>query len=420
MSTPWQQRFAQRTQRMTSSAVRELLKLTSRPEVISFAGGLPSPEVFPVEQVRAAVDRVLTRHGTSALQYSTTEGYTPLREFIAASMARYGIRVGLDHIVMTTGSQQALDLIGKVLINGGDRILTETPSYLAAIQVFTSYGAEFVTVPVDDDGLLTDRLEVALRCGPKFMYILPNFQNPAGVTLSLERRRALVALAERYGIPMVEDDPYGQLRYEGDHVKPLVVLDAETNDDHANGQYRGSTIYLSTFSKTLAPGLRLGWVVAPPEVVHRLVMAKQGTDLHSSTFDQMVAYEVVRDGFLDTHVRHIREVYGRHRDVMLAALEREFPPALGVRWTRPRGGLFLWVTLPERLDSKRLLQRAVQENVAFVPGASFHPDGSGANTMRLNFSNASEPLIEEGIARLARVVRAALADAPLAEVVVGA
>lgn len=414
MSTPWQQRYAQRTQRMTSSAVRELLKLTSRPDVISFAGGLPSPEVFPVEQVREAVDRVLTTHGTSALQYSTTEGFAPLREFVAASMARYGIRVGLDHIIMTTGSQQALDLIGKVLINPGDRILTETPSYLAAIQVFTSYGAEFVTVPVDDDGLVTDRLEEALRCGPKFMYVLPNFQNPAGVTLSLDRRRALVAMADRYGIPVIEDDPYGQLRYEGDHVKPLVVLDAELNNDHANGQYRGSVIYLSTFSKTLAPGLRLGWVVAPPEVVHRLVMAKQGTDLHSSTFDQMVAYEVVRHGFLDAHVKRIRQVYGRHRDVMLAALSRQFPPDLGVRWTRPRGGLFLWVTLPAGMDSKLLLQDAVKEHVAFVPGASFHPDGSGANTMRLNFSNASEAMIEEGIARLGRVVRAAIARAPRA------
>lgn len=408
MSTPWQQRYAQRMQRMTSSAVRELLKLTSRPDVISFAGGLPSPEVFPVDEVRAAVDRVLTRHGPSALQYSTTEGYAPLRELIAANMARYGIRVGLDHIVMTTGSQQALDLIGKVLINRGDRVLTETPSYLAAIQVFTSYGAEFVTVPVDDDGLVTAQLESALRCGPKFMYILPNFQNPAGVTLSFERRRELVGLADRYGIPLVEDDPYGQLRYEGDHVKPLVVLDAELNGDQSNGEYRGSVIYLSTFSKTLAPGLRLGWVVAPPEVVNRLVMSKQGTDLHTSTFDQMVAYEVVKDGFLDLHVRRIRQVYGRHRDVMLASLAREFPAELGVRWTHPKGGLFLWVTLPDGINTQALLQDAVKENVAFVPGASFHPDGSGANTMRLNFSNASESMIEEGIARLGFVVRAAI------------
>lgn len=404
MSTPWQHRYAQRTQRMTSSATRELLKLTSRPEIISFAGGLPSPEVFPIDAVRAAADRVLTEHGKRALQYSTTEGYAPLREWIASSMARYGIKVGLDHIIMTTGSQQALDLIGKVLINPGDRILTETPSYLAAIQVFTMYGADFVTVPVDDDGLITDRLEDALRSGPKFMYVLPNFHNPAGVTLSLERRRDIVTLADRYGIPIVEDDPYGQLRYEGDHVKPLVVLDAELNGDASNGQYRGSVIYLSTFSKTLAPGLRLGWVVAPSEVIHRLVIAKQGTDLHTSTFDQMVAYEVVREGLLDQHVKLIRDVYGRHRDVMLAALARHFPPDTGVRWTRPLGGLFLWMTLPPHLDAARLLEAAVAKNVAFVPGEAFHPDGAGANTLRLNFSNASEAMIEEGIARLASVI----------------
>lgn len=404
MSTPWKERYAQRTQRMTSSAIRELLKLTSRPDIISFAGGLPAPELFPIEEVRAAVDRVLTAHGTSALQYSTTEGYPPLRDLIAQRMARYGIKVGIENIVITTGSQEALDLIGKILINPGDRILTETPSYLGAIQAFTMYSAEFVTVPIDDDGLDTERLEQALRAGPKFMYILPNFQNPAGVTLSLPRRYELVALADRYGIPVVEDDPYGQLRYEGEHIKPIVVLDAEHHNEHENGRYSGDVIYLSTFSKTLAPGLRLGWVVAPEGVIQRLVLAKQGTDLHSSTFDQMVAFEAARDGFLDRHVRRLREVYRCRRDVMLAALDRAFPPAMGVRWTRPLGGLFLWVTLPPEIDTAPLLAEAVAEQVAFVPGAGFHPDGSGQNTMRLNFSNASEAMIEEGIARLGRVI----------------
>jgi 2-aminoadipate transaminase len=408
MSAPWQQRYAQRTQRMTSSAIRELLKLTSRPDIISFAGGLPAPELFPVEQVRAAVDTVLTEHGTSALQYSTTEGYAPLREMITRHMARYGIEVGVENVLITTGSQEALDLIGKILINPGDRVLTETPSYLGALQAFTMYGAEYVSVPIDADGLDTSRLEDALRTGPKFMYILPNFQNPAGVTLSLPRRRALVALADRYGIPIVEDDPYGQLRYEGQHLTPLVVLDAELHDEHQNGRYRGGVIYLSTFSKTLAPGLRLGWVVAPTEVIQRLVMAKQGTDLHTSTFDQMVAYEVARSGFIDHHVARLREVYGRRRDVMLQALEQALPPATGVRWTRPQGGLFLWVTLPEGLDASRLLEAAVEEKVAFVPGVCFHPDGSGRNTMRLNFSNASEAMIREGIARLGAAILAQL------------
>jgi 2-aminoadipate transaminase len=410
MSTPWQQRYAQRTQRMTSSAIRELLKLTSRPDIISFAGGLPAPELFPVERVRAAVDRVLTEHGSDALQYSTTEGYVPLREIVAQHMARFGITVGLEHIVITTGSQEALDLIGKVLINPGDRILTESPSYLGAIQAFTIYGAEYVTVPIDEDGLITERAEEALRTGPKFMYVLPNFQNPAGVTLSLPRRRALVGLADRYGIPIVEDDPYGQLRYAGEAVKPLVVLDAELHGEHRNGQYRGGVIYLSTFSKTLAPGFRLGWVVAPREVIQRLVMAKQGTDLHTSTFDQMVAYEVARDGFLEEHVERLREVYGRHRNVMLEALARTLPPETGVRWTHPAGGLFLWVTLPQGLDASQLLEAAVDERVAFVPGVCFHPDGTGANTMRLNFSNASETMIEEGIGRLAAVILGRLGD----------
>jgi 2-aminoadipate transaminase len=414
MNTPWQQRYAQRTQRMTSSAIRELLKLTSRPEIISFAGGLPAPELFPVEEVRSAVDRVLTAHGTSALQYSTTEGYPPLRDMVARHMARYGIKVSIENIIVTTGSQEALDLIGKILINPGDRILTETPSYLGAIQAFTMYGAEYVTVPIDDDGLDTGKLDEALRSGPKFIYNLPNFQNPAGVTLSLERRHELVRLANQYGIPIVEDDPYGQLRYEGQHIKPLVVLDAELHNEHRNGQYRGDVIYLSTFSKTLAPGLRLGWVVAPKEVIQRLVMAKQGTDLHTSTFDQMVAYEVARGGFIDQHVRRLRDVYKRRRDIMLASLERAFPASTGVRWTRPLGGLFLWVTLPIGIDTSKLLEAAVEEKVAFVPGVCFHPDGSGRNTMRLNFSNASEAAIQDGVARLGRVVEAEMRHLPAA------
>jgi 2-aminoadipate transaminase len=405
MSTPWKHRYAQRTQRMTSSAIRELLKLTSQPDVISFAGGLPAPELFPIEEFKAAADAVLTKRGRQALQYSTTEGDPALRDMIVRHMARYGIVVTIDNVLITTGSQEALDLIGKVLINPGDKILTEEPSYLGAIQAFTMYGADYVTVPIDADGLQTARLEDALRSGPKFMYVLPNFQNPAGTTLSLERRLELVKLAERYGVPIIEDDPYGQLRYEGEHLKPLVVLDAENLHCENNGRYTGNVIYLSTFSKTLAPGLRLGWVVAPKAVIERLVQAKQGTDLHSSTLDQMIAFEVARGGFIDRHVRRIREVYKRRRDLMLASLERAFPePSSGVRWTRPQGGLFLWVVLPEWMDAGDLLKDAVREKVAFVPGAAFHPLGGGCNTMRLNFSNATEPMIEEGIARLGRAI----------------
>jgi len=406
MSTLWQQRYAQRTQRMGSSAIRELLKLTAQPDIISFAGGLPAPELFPIGEFMAAAQAVLERAGREALQYGTTEGYPPLREMIVRHMARYGIVVGIDHVLITSGSQQALDLIGKVLINPGDRILTEEPTYLGALQAFTTYGAEYVTIPVDGDGLQTARLEEALRSGPKFLYVLPNFQNPSGTTLPLERRLELVALSERYGVPIIEDDPYGQLRFEGRHIQPLVTLDAEGQHCENDGRYRGNVIYLSTFSKTLAPGLRLGWVVAPTEVIRRMVLAKQGTDLHTSSFDQMVVHEAARGGFIDRHVLRIREVYRRRRDVMLGCLERAFPdPAAGVRWTRPQGGLFLWVMLPERIDAASLFDEAIREKVAFVPGAAFHPLGGGQNTMRLNFSNASEAMIEQGMTRLCRVIR---------------
>lgn len=403
MTTPWNQRYAQRMQNMGSSMIRELLKLTERPEVISFAGGLPAPELFPIERFREASDRVLRDYGSAALQYSTTEGFLPLRELIVEKMSHYGIEATPKNVLITSGSQQALDLIGKLLINPGDLILTERPTYLGALQAWRAYQADFTTVPIDDDGLRTDLLEEALCGGPKFMYILPNFQNPGGVTLPLERRLALIDVADRYGIPIIEDDPYGELRFEGEHVPPLVVLDAEKlNGRHGDGYFHGNVIYMSTFSKTLAPGLRLGWIVAPESVIQRCVMAKQGMDLHTSTFAQMVAYEVARDGFLQRHVRTIRDVYRARRDLMIDAMQRHFPP--GVHWTHPQGGLFLWVTLPQEIDTTALLETAVAHNVAFVPGAAFYPGGQGASAMRLNFSNAMPAQIEEGIRRLGDVL----------------
>jgi 2-aminoadipate transaminase len=397
MKTPWEYRYAQRTQRMESSAIRELLKLTEQPDIISFGGGLPAPDVFPVEEFNAACDRVLRNHGAMALQYSTTEGYLPLREMIARHSARYGIKITPENVLITSGSQQALDLLGKILIDPGDRILVESPTYLAAIQAWKAYGAEFISVPMDSDGMNTDYLEEALRAGPKFIYVLPNFQNPTGETLSLERRRTLIELADQYGVPIVEDDPYGQLRYEGEHLPSIVVLDSQYQDDDT-ACYRGNVIYLSTFSKTLAPGIRLGWVVAPPEVISKLVQAKQGADLHTATFNQLVAFEVSRGGFLDRHIHTIREVYGERRDLMLAAMEREFPPE--VSWTHPEGGLFLWGTLPGYMDAKDLLKTCLERKVAFVPGEPFHPTGGGKNTMRINFSNATHEKIEVGIQRL--------------------
>jgi len=403
MSTAWTSRYALRTKAVKSSAIRELLKITQQPEVISFAGGLPAPDVFPTERFREACCRVLEQKAKLALQYGATEGYEPLREMIARHTSRYGIKAKPENVLITSGSQQALDLIGKLLINPGDRILIEAPTYLGALQAFTVYGAEYVSVPCDDHGIRTDLLDKPLRSGPKFMYILPNFQNPGGTTLSEGRRHELVLLADRFGIPIIEDDPYGQLRYEGEHLPPLVVLDRK-NLRRDNGYSIGNVIYLSTFSKTLAPGLRLGWIIAPPEVIAKLVQLKQGADLHTSTFIQMLAYEVARDNFLDEHVKLIRRVYGERRDVMLAALQEFFPPE--VTWTHPQGGLFLWVTLPEGMNSQKLFEAGLKENVAFVPGDSFYPNGQeGLGHLRLNFSNAEPQQIREGIRRLSIAVK---------------
>jgi 2-aminoadipate transaminase len=401
MQTLWDHRYAQRTQRMMGSAIRELLKFTENPDVISFAGGLPAPDVFPIKEFKAACVRVLDEHGPQSLQYGTTDGYVPLREMIARHTGRYGIEVTTENILITSGSQQALDLLGKIFINPGDRVLVESPTYVGALQAWNAYGAEFIPVPYDENGMVTDELEDRLRIGPKFIYVLPNFQNPTGSTLSFERRLKLIELAERYGVPIIEDDPYGQLRYEGEHLPSLNVLDSQTRTQ--NQCYSGNVIYLSTFSKTLAPGIRLAWVIAPPEVIHKLVLAKQGADLHTSTFNQMVAFEVAHGGFLDRHVKLIRDVYRERRDVMLETLQEHMPSE--VRWTHPQGGLFLWVTMPESIDTKELLVEAVKKKVAFVPGESFYPRNGKKNNIRLNFSNAIPEKINEGISQLGSVTK---------------
>jgi 2-aminoadipate transaminase len=388
---------------MSSSAIRELLKISQLPGVISFAGGLPAPEVFPVEAFQEACNVVLSEVGAQALQYSTTEGFPPLREMIARHTSRYGINISAENIMITSGSQQALDLLGKIFINPGDRILVESPTYLGALQAWNAYGAEYVSVPSDTYGMQTDVLEAALRTGPKFIYVLPNFQNPTGVTLALERRHQLVALADQYGVPIVEDDPYGQLRYEGEHLPAVVVVDGKRLVNQDDPTYRGNVIYLSTFSKILAPGIRLAWVIAPPEVIAKLVQAKQGADLHTATFNQMVAHQVSQGGFLDEHIRRIRAVYGERRDVMLAVMEEHMPP--GVTWTHPEGGLFLWVKIPEGMNARKVLDAAIEQKVAFVPGTPFYPTGGGENTIRLNFSNAKPEMIRSGIASLGQVLK---------------
>ena len=351
MQTPWEHRFAQRTQRMQSSAIRELLKLTALPDIISFAGGLPAPEVFPVEQFKEACNKVLCEHCDIALQYGTTEGYQPLREMIAQHSTRMGIKIKAENVLITSGSQQALDLLGKIFINPGDRILVEQPTYLGALQAWNAYGAEYITVPSDEDGMITSELKHALRMGPKFIYVLPNFQNPSGTTLTLERREELIEIAGNFGVPIIEDDPYGQLRFEGDHIPSVALLDSCQQPD--NGHYTGNVIYLGTFSKILAPGLRLAWVIAPSEVINKLVQAKQGADLHTSTFTQAVAYEVGKNGFISEHVKTIQAIYKERRDVMLRSLEKHMPD--GVQWTHPAGGLFLWVTLPENNEFTQFL-----------------------------------------------------------------
>jgi 2-aminoadipate transaminase len=402
MHTLWDERYALRTDNIKSSAIRELLKLTSLPDVISFAGGLPAPEVFPIEKFKEAADVVLTEMGESALQYGTTEGYLPLREMIARNESKYGIQISADNVLITSGSQQALDLLGRIFINRGDRVLVESPTYLGAIQAWNAYGVKYVTIPFDEDGMRTDLLESRLRTGIKFIYVLPNFQNPTGVTLSRERRKQLVNMADAYGVPIVEDDPYGQLRYEGKHLPPVVVLDDEMRAKEVP-MYSGNVIYTSTFSKILAPGLRLAWVVAPSEVIVKLVQAKQGADLHTSTFNQYLAYQVANNEWMKSHICLIRKTYRERRDVMIQALEQYMPE--GVHWTKPKGGLFLWVTLPKAIDTEKIFAKAVEAKVAFVPGGSFHPLGGGENTMRLNFSNTKPELTTEGIKRLAKVIK---------------
>ncbi len=403
MLTPWEYRYAQRSKRMKSSIIREILKFAQVPGMISFAGGLPAPDVFPVTAIEDACSRVLRKHGAQALQYSTTEGHKPLREVLQGFAKRDGLDVDIENIQITTGSQQALDIIGKVFIDPGDYVLVESPSYLGALQAWNAYDVAYIPVPVDEHGMITEALEEALRKSPKFMYVLPNFQNPTGVTLTLERRKRIVELADKYGVPIIEDDPYAQLRYDGESIPSLLSLDSQYRQQSGKIN-QGNVIYLSTFSKILAPGLRLAWIVAPAQVIKKLVQAKQGADLHTSTFVQMVACEVSQEGFFDKHLKLIKDVYGNRMQVMLDALEKNFPS--GVSWTKPKGGMFLWVTLPEGMNATDLLPKAIEQKVAFVPGEFFHPMGDGKNTIRLNFSNASPDKIQEGINRLGKVIRA--------------
>lgn len=393
----WERHYAQRAQRMAASEIRELLKLMDQPGLISFAGGIPDPALFPRNAIAAAYGRILgdPRRAAAALQYSTSEGYPPLREWIAQDMSRRGVACSADHILITSGAQQALDFIGKLFISPGDEVLVARPTYLGALQALNACEPRYGALPRRGDNLAA-----AHGAGRRALgYVMADFQNPTGESLTLAERHALLDAAAALDLPLVEDAAYEALRYDGATLPPLLALEtARTGDIDA-----ARLLYCGTFSKTVAPGLRLGWVVAPLPVIRRLVLVKQASDLHSSGLSQMVMHEVVQQVLPDA-LTAIRAAYRARRDAMLAALAREMPP--GVCWTRPAGGMFLWLTLPEGVDAAVMLARAIAEaRIAFVPGRAFHADGSGANTLRLNFTLADPAEIGEGIARLGALLR---------------
>ncbi|WP_323017794.1 PLP-dependent aminotransferase family protein [Castellaniella sp.] len=386
--------FSQRARQLTSSAIREILKITERPEVISFAGGLPSPDGFPIAELRAAFDRVLATQGATALQYGRTEGYTPLREWVAQDLSRDGAPIDPEEVLIVSGSQQALDMLGKLFIDPGAKVLVEAPSYLGALQSFSLFQPDFQAVPTDAGGLIPGALDADLCRDARFIYALPNFQNPTGLTLDLARRQALVERCADLGLPIIEDDPYGELRYAGDPQPGLLEL----------GRAVGATVIrLGTFSKVLAPGMRLGYVVAPRDIISKLVQIKQATDLHTATVTQMAVYETVRSGFLHQHLPKVRALYQRQCGYMLDALQQYFPA--DAHWTQPQGGMFIWVTLRDGIDTTELLQRAIARNVAFVPGAPFYAGVQApVNTLRLSFVTVSEERIRAGIQVLGELI----------------
>jgi 2-aminoadipate transaminase len=390
-------RFAHRMDGFRASAIRELLKLTERPDVISFAGGLPAPELFPVAEFAEACAEVLRADGPGALQYSTTEGHRPLRAWVCEHLrAVNGIEASVEDVLIVSGSQQGLDLVAKVLLDPGDIVVTENPAYLGALQAFQAYEASFLDVATDDEGMIPADLRRALEGAPrkpKLIYAVANFANPTGVTIALERRKQLVAIANEYGIPIFEDDPYGRLRYSGEELPSLTAL--------AGGK---GVFYAGTASKTIVPGMRIAWLVVPdPEMFEKLVMVKQAADLHSSTFGQRAIHAFVnRPGAVEAHLATMIPVYRRRRDLMLAQLAERMPQ--GWTWTKPDGGLFVWMRAPEGVDTTLLLERALERNVAFVPGASFWVNRDVRNTLRINFSYSGEEAIAEGVGRLATAI----------------
>ena len=388
--------MARRAEKMNPSVIREILKVTEKPGIISFAGGLPSPRTFPVEAMLEATQQVLTHDGRASLQYAASEGYGPLREWVAHDLLKQGMQVSPDQVLITTGSQQGLDLVAKILIDADSRILVETPTYLGALQAFTPMEPRVVSVDSDDAGVDADNLQ-AKACDAagqtaRFVYLLPNFQNPTGRTMTEARRAAVSELAAQAGLPLIEDNPYGDLWFDQAPPLPLTARNPE------------GSIYLGSFSKVLAPGLRLGFLVAPKAIYPKLLQAKQAADLHSPSFNQRMVAEVMKDGFLSRHVPTIRALYKSQRDAMLVALEREMA-GLDVLWNSPAGGMFLWARLPQGVSAIDLLPKAVDRGVAFVPGAAFYASDADPRTLRLSFVTASVEQINIGVAALAAAIR---------------
>ena len=393
-------KFARRLENAEGSAIREILKLASNPEVISFAGGLPAPELFPVEEMKKVALAVLEEQGRAAMQYSATDGFPPLREAIAERMNRkLYTNVTADSILVTNGSQQCLDFMGRVFLDEGDKIIVESPSYLGALNAFKAYGPEFIEIPTDEDGMIMSELEKALAANPdvKFIYVIPDFQNPSGRTWPIERRKQFMEIINKYEIPVAEDNPYGELRFEGEIFPSLKSYDT-----------KGLVLFFGTFSKIFAPGFRLGWVSASPEILEKFNISKQAADLQASTISQMEMAKFIEMYDLDAHVEKIKEVYGKRRTIMLDAMDEYFPE--GIKFTRTDGGLFTWVTLPEGIDAAQLMKDVVlPNNVAYVPGEPFYPNGGNANHFRMNYSCMPEDKIVEGVKRLGKALHEAMA-----------
>jgi 2-aminoadipate transaminase len=404
-------RFSISAKRMSRSIIRELLKLANKPEIISFAGGLPSPSTFPSEDLLEITQDIMKNSAQVALQYGSTEGLVPLRELLISFLGKYGFDIKIDELIVTTASQQSLDLMGKIFIDRSDPIIVENPSYLGALSAFKTYGCRFLTIDMDEQGMITSKLrrqlaELKRTAGegnqyyqnmPKFIYTIPDFQNPTGITMSLARRKELLEIASEYDMIIVEDVPYRWLRYSGEEPPMIGAMDTE-----------GRVVNLFTFSKILSPGMRLGWVRAHTDIIDKIVQAKQATDLCTSPLTQKLAEEFIRRDLLEKRIAGNITVYRRKQQVMLEALEKHMPKAPGLSWVKPEGGMFLWINLPEQMDADEMFKEAIDRKVAYVVGSAFFPNGGGHNTMRINFSYPSEGDIEEGIKRLAGLVKSRL------------